>query len=845
MAAPLRGGDWRMHVTGDAAVQIQLDRVPVVTAHYVFWSENWKFRPFRLTSSAVPAPEDSFTGKFKGVGVEFDGHIQQPADQTLVFQYLLSTEKKIDRFIGGGLEFKLALGSPVTGEAEPELLGDRRGWQWAIGAGEVVTVRFDRPVAKLTFDRGRKDRIRAFFAAGKLKAGSHELLMTVTIPPGGAVVQSLAQRYGRPELGQWHRNALDPSRAPVDLGFLNDGDRPAGRRGFIRAEGGGLVFEDGTPARLWGCNVAARTIFISKGQIENHARRIAALGYNLVRFHHHDSTRWVNPTVIDKDKGHSQQLDATGMDRLDFWIKCLKDEGVYIWLDLHVGRQFSRMDEVPGFEEINRSAKGFGYVNERLKQLMQKFNEQYLLHVNRYTKLAYKDDPAVVGLLITNENDLTHHFGTRMLPDKKVPFHQELFEKEQLRFARRSGFSVQQLRRLWEPGPGKIWLNDLEHRFSDGMIAHLRGLGVRVPVATTSTWGYMPLFSLPSLTGGDLIDVHSYGGAEALSVNPRAQANYISWIGAGQVVGKPLVVSEWNVVDKQRRRPAVDRFTAPMALAAAASLQGWDALMVYNYSQESDRRLVQARNPSMWSTFHDPAMTALMPAAAIAFRRVHILPARRTFALQLSADDLFNRRISPANSLALRTLIEQSRLVVAMPKVEHLPWLKASTIPPDFEVVTDPDRDFLPPGATIVRSDTGQLVRNWRDGTHTIDAPATAAVSGWFESKTIDLAQASFSIENPKATVVVTALDDKPIARSTRILITVVARAVPAPGDGAMLSEPVRGRVTVRSEVPEMRFAALSSDGSAGPPIATVHHDGAYRLTLPAGKGTHWYLLSR
>ena len=40
---------------------------------------------------------------------------------------------------------------------------------------------------------------------------------------------------------------------------------------------------------------------------------------------------------------------------------------------------------------------------------MIEFQHNYLNHLNKYTKLRYKDDPAVMGVLITNENDLTAH----------------------------------------------------------------------------------------------------------------------------------------------------------------------------------------------------------------------------------------------------------------------------------------------------------------------------------------------------------------------------------------------------------------------------------------------------
>jgi hypothetical protein len=59
----------------------------------------------------------------------------------------------------------------------------------------------------------------------------------------------------------------------------------------------------------------------------------------------------------------------------------------------------------------------------------------YLNHVNSYTGLAYKDDPAVISVLITNENDLTQHFGNALLADKNVPIHNAIFSEDVKQFS--------------------------------------------------------------------------------------------------------------------------------------------------------------------------------------------------------------------------------------------------------------------------------------------------------------------------------------------------------------------------------------------------------------------------
>src|SRR5262249_2003239 len=189
------------------------------------------------------------------------------------------------------------------------------------------------------------------------------------------------------------------------------------------------------------------------------------------------------------------------------------------------------------------------------------------------------------------------------------PVHRRLFEAQAKEIARRAGMGAAAALRTWEPGPAKIVLNEIEHQYDVRAIGRLRADGVKALVATTSFWGAQSLYSLPSLAAGDIIDVHSYGKAESLGTNPRYEANFISCIGAAQIAGRPLSVTEWNV-----EYPTRDRFIGPLYVAAIGSLQGWDAPMIYGYSQVP---VEKPEKPDTYSTWNDPALTALMPAAAL------------------------------------------------------------------------------------------------------------------------------------------------------------------------------------------------------------------------------------
>ena len=88
-------------------------------------------------------------------------------------------------------------------------------------------------------------------------------------------------------------------------------------------------------------------------------------------------------------------------------------------------------------------------MNPRIEKLMQDFASKYVTRRIATRVRATTDDPALAFVLITNENDLTHHFRSSMLPDKGNPFHAQLFATKAKEFARRTGMSA---RRSVSPG---------------------------------------------------------------------------------------------------------------------------------------------------------------------------------------------------------------------------------------------------------------------------------------------------------------------------------------------------------------------------------------------------------
>ena len=159
-------------------------------------------------------------------------------------------------------------------------------------------------------------------------------------------------------------------------------------------------------------------------------------------------------------------------------------------------------------------------------------------------------------------------------------------------------------------------------------------------------------------------------------------------------------------------------------------------------------------------------------------------------------------------------------------------------------VVTDPDRDFIPAEQDFVRSDTGELLRNWNYGIHVIDIPKTQAVSGWIEGKALKTKDALFLFDNKKATVALSSLDGQPLVSSRFIMITAMARAVPSPGNRMpMLSEPVVGSISLKTSITGLELVALGPGAKANDRSEPAIDQGTLTLRVPTRHGTHWYVL--
>ena len=196
-----------------------------------------------------------------------------------------------------------------------------------------------------------------------------------------------------------------PYVGALDFSYLLDA--PTGKHGFLRNDRGRLVFEDGTQIRFFGVNCTSGGAMPDKDAARVTAERLASAGVNMVRLHYADSSSPNGRSLIDYSGGNSRKLNAENFDRLDYFISELKRRGIYIHIDLFVGRSFLPGDGLDYPDDVNYGpSKQLIIFNNRLKELVKEYATAYLTHVNPYTGLAYKDDPAVAAVQVMNENSI-------------------------------------------------------------------------------------------------------------------------------------------------------------------------------------------------------------------------------------------------------------------------------------------------------------------------------------------------------------------------------------------------------------------------------------------------------
>lgn len=349
-----------------------------------------------------------------------------------------------------------------------------------------------------------------------------------------------------------------PDTMPIDISHVFEPEKPAGKHGFVRVDGEDLRFEDGTLAKFWGVNFNGAACFPSKEYAQNVARRLAQTGCNVVRLHQLDA-EFGTPNIFAFTKGRhlntTRQLDLQSMDRLDYLIYCLEQEGIYLYLDMMTYRQFKEGDGVMDAYGLGPAAKPWCLIDPTLIELQKEYATQLWTHVNPYTGLAYCDDPAFILTEIVNECDL---FTINDTIQYEKP--ENTYYNRQMREKFRDWLLENHLEYDWahcdlksqdqEMIDFKLYLTD---KYYSQMYQHLRDIGVKIPITGTN-WICRGYDFHASHKNMDFMDTHLYvtnwkwdADRTFLDTSITSMTNPRNISSRMCVAGKPSFISEWDM----------------------------------------------------------------------------------------------------------------------------------------------------------------------------------------------------------------------------------------------------------------------------------------------------------
>ncbi|MBD3242511.1 MAG: hypothetical protein GF331_18120 [Chitinivibrionales bacterium] len=638
--------------------------------------------------------------------------------------------------------------------------------------------------------------------------------------------------------------------APVDISFVFADEKPAGKHGFLTIDKDRFVFEDGTPGRFWGTNFNSGANFPEHDYAERVARRLARFGQNIVRFHQMDAP-WSNPNIFQFHKGkrleNTRRLDPDSMDRLDYLVHCLKREGIYVYMDMITYRRFRSGDGVPNAHRLSYSAKPYSIFDKRMIELQQEFNEQLWTHVNPYTGLAYKDDPAVVLTEITNESDLFSKRG--VLNERLEPYYGDLCARYRT-WTEQNGVTPQATIDFESDDGGMLdFLSSVQKEYYHQIYDHLRSIGVRIPVAGTNWTINAHLLACDAEM--DFTDGHAYwwdfsrGDQRNFRNDPMTTSrdNLLNTLTSRRVLGQPYFVSEWDVPWPNEYRAEVTLLTA-----AAGAMQGWGGFAIHTYRYHNEPTDKIGRDVvlggsfyrGIFDSFNDPAKFGLFYHAALLFRRADVRESSQTVGLDPRDAD------NPYSTPTLPLLTEHCRAGFVLPG--HEPG-DARMVPPDTPVVSDAE------GA--VRSETGELFRDFSKGYGWIDSPRTKAIYGFVaKADTIALNGVKLTCETDFATIAMSSLTDDPIGKADNLLLTAVGRADNTDvkyneehtvqldcGRGPILVQSIVADIEIETEVAGLEVKAIDPLGFVTWTVPAEYRDGLLRFRIGDKLPSLYYLI--
>jgi hypothetical protein len=619
----------------------------------------------------------------------------------------------------------------------------------------------------------------------------------------------------------WFR--FEPSPDPftnsaIDLRFLNE--RNAGEQGFIAVKDGHFVHSNtGESVRFWAVNGPPQEDS-DRAALRRTARLLAKYGVNLVRRH---------GAVFD----HDGELDPAAVKRAIAIVEMMKTEGIYTHLSIYFPLWFTPRPDHPWLKGYDGKTHPFAalFFNPQFQEKYREWWKAVLTTPSEVTGKKLIDEPAVFGLELQNEDSLFFWtFDAKNIPDPQLKIIEKRFgdwlaAKYGSVEAAFGSWKAEKLPRdsvlegriafrpLWNIFNDKsardqdtaAFLVEIQTAFYRDTTAFLRHLGFK-GVITASNWStaspavFGPLEKL-SYTVGDFVDRHGYfecnhqGDNAAWSVrnghtycdrsalrfdasDPAKPKQFVNPVMDPHYDGKPSMISETTFC-----RPSRYRSEASLYFAAYGALQDSDAIVHFAFDGAK-----WSVKPSYWMqqwTLMTPAMMGQFPAAALIYRRGLIAVGDVMADLKLNKADLLHLKGTP---LPQDAALDELRLADVPKGTQVAPGQRIDPLihyvgRVNVNFVDEPGSNQLTDLAPFVKhaeksvaSSKGELKLDYGKGVLTLNSPRAQGVSGALSlAGAVQLKDLIVSSDLDLGHIVAVALDEKPLATSSRILLQVMS----------------------------------------------------------------------
>ena len=204
----------------------------------------------------------------------------------------------------------------------------------------------------------------------------------------------------------------------LDASFTLGNAETINANGFVYADGDRFMLNKNTAdksddieIKFWGTNIGTVGAFPNTHEeAEKLADSVAAAGFNLVRFHRIDGGETPSLWGYTSD---GTKIDEESWDKFSYLIKCLKDRGVYYYIDQMVSmlpRQYKYgVGNVSGLDDVDGLGAGLApicYFNEHAIEMQKELSRMLLTKENKYTGLSFANDPGMAMMDLKNESSI-------------------------------------------------------------------------------------------------------------------------------------------------------------------------------------------------------------------------------------------------------------------------------------------------------------------------------------------------------------------------------------------------------------------------------------------------------